>query len=392
MLMHTRPTRPIRIAHVVFRFAIGGMENGIVNLINHLPAGAYRHDVVCLTSFDPDFAGRITVQGVGLHALDKHAGQDPRVWLRLFALFRELRPDIVHTRNFGTFDSQLAAVLARVPVRIHGEHGWDVGDLAGERRKYRVARRILAPTVHQFVTVSKDLQAYLVNRVGIRPQRVMQIYNGVDSDRFSPPERPHGTPRSAGTRFTIGTVGRLQTVKNQALLLGAFIDMLRRRPDLVARVRLRIVGAGPDLAPLQAAAGSSPAGAQIDFAGASANVPHELRAMDLFVLPSLAEGVSNTILEAMACGVPVVATRVGGNAELVEEGRTGVLFESEDSAGLSALLERYVDDPGLALEQGREARRHIETQFSIGAMVAAYDGLYRDLVRRRHPEFRAQTA
>lgn len=363
----------LRVAHVVFRFAIGGMENGIVNLINGLPERDYWHDIVCLTDFAPDFASRVKSGNVTLHRLDKRPGNDFRMWGRLYRLFRQLRPDVAHTRNFGTLEAQLPAWIAGVPVRIHGEHGWDVNDLQGASRKFRLLRGAYAPCVHHFVTVSRDLQRYLIERVGIAPRKVTQIYNGVDSERFRP-----APPRTRGP-LVIGAVGRLMAVKNHSLLLAAFLHLLETRPELRGRLRLRIVGDGPLRDVLRKMADRSGFGDLVELDGAADNVPRQMQGMDVFVLPSLAEGISNTILEAMATGLPVLATRVGGNGELVQEGRTGFLVPAQDEEALAGAISKYIDHPALAAAHGAAGRQLVEERFSLQAMVDTYDRLYKSL-------------
>ena len=366
-------SRPL-IAHVVYRFDVGGLENGLVNLINGLDRARYRHVIVCLADYDLAFVQRLQVPNVDIYALHKRPGQDLRVWWRLWRLLRALRPDILHTRNFATLEYQMLAAVAGVRGRVHGEHGWDVQDLDGSKRKYRLARRVFGHCVHRFIALSRDLERYLLRDVGIAADKVVQIYNGVDQHRFVPVTR-----REGAAPLVVGTVGRMKTVKHQTLLCEAFLALLARRPDLVGRLRLKLVGDGPlrqDCARLVAAAGRQ---ADVDFAGDSAQVAEQLQNMDLFVLPSLAEGISNTILEAMACSLPVIATAVGGNPELVDDGQSGALVASGDRQGLSAAIERYVDDPMLRARHGAQGRALVESRYSLSRMVADYDAVYRAL-------------
>ncbi|MEP7283906.1 MAG: glycosyltransferase, partial [Rubrivivax sp.] len=173
-----------------------------------------------------------------------------------------------------------------------------------------------------------------------------------------------------------GTVGRMQTVKHQTLLARAFVRLLQQAPDLRGRVRLALIGAGP----LRAAAQEILVqGGVADLAwlpGERSDVPDVMRAMDCFVLPSLAEGVSNTILEAMATGLPVVATDVGGNAELVAHGRTGLIVPSDDVDALAQALGQLARAPAQARAFGAAGRAEVERRFSLAAMVAAYQALY----------------
>ena len=172
------------IVHVVFRLDYGGLENGVVNLVNSLSMESQRHAIVALTEAS-SFKRRLRDE-VPLFQLGKRPGKDPAAYLRLFRLFRRLRPTVVHTRNIGTMDCALVAFLARVPVRIHGEHGWDVFDPDGESPKYRRIRRLLSPFVSRFVTVSDDLRRWLIAAVGIPAAKVTHVYNGVDTHKYQP--------------------------------------------------------------------------------------------------------------------------------------------------------------------------------------------------------------
>lgn len=365
----------IHVGHVLHRFAIGGLENGIVNLINRLDHETYRHSIVCVDDYDPKYIARLARDDIGLYTLGKRQGNDPRVWWRAFKLFRELQLDIVHTRNLAALELQLMALAAGVPHRIHGEHGWDMQDLDGSNRKYRIARRGVNIIVHQFVALSCDIERYLTNDVGVSAQRVHRICNGVDDEHFHP-----GAARRPGSPLTIGWVGRMKTVKNPLGLCRAFIALLARRPDLHGRVCLRMLGDGPLRHESLELAAQSGCADVVDCPGDSDSVAEEMRRMDLLVLSSRAEGISNTILEAMATGLPVIATAVGGNAELVADGLTGTLVAPNDEDALAAALERYLDDEALRTAHGAAGRARVENEFSIQRMVDAYDNLYRRFI------------
>ncbi len=147
--------------HVLDRFGVGGLENGMVNLINRLPAGDYHHIIVALTACDRGYLERLESSNFECHDINKRPGHDFHAWRRIFELIRQVRPDVLHTRNLGTLEIQLLGWLARVPVRIHGEHGWDVNDLNGQVRKYQRFRRFMGCFVHAWIALSRDLESYL---------------------------------------------------------------------------------------------------------------------------------------------------------------------------------------------------------------------------------------
>ncbi len=377
------------VLHVVHRLAMGGLENGLVNLINHMPAERYRHAIVCLTD-STDFRQRLRRPDVPVVELHKREGQDFAVYGRLWRTLRRLRPDIVHTRNLGTLESLAVAALAGVRGRVHGEHGRDMYDLYGARLKYRLFRKLVAPIVSRYVTVSRDLADWLVRSVGVSPRRVVQIYNGVDTRRFQPRVGPRDPLMPADFAppgaFVIGAVGRMEAVKDHATLVKAFIRMVGAGRPEHAHARLVIVGDGPGRATALELLRAAGLGHLAWLPGERADIPDVMRSLDLFVLPSLGEGISNTILEAMACGLPIVATSVGGNLELVVEGQTGTLVPPGDPDRMAQAIETYVTARDVAGRHGRAARRRAEEQFAIDTMVAGYLDVYDRVLKRRGSE------
>ncbi|OOC11436.1 TIGR03088 family PEP-CTERM/XrtA system glycosyltransferase [Thioalkalivibrio halophilus] len=378
-----RDTRPL-VAHIVYRLDVGGLENILIELVRNLPRDAFRHVIICIADYT-DFSARLP-EGVEIYALHKRPGIGPGMFLRLWRLLYQLRPDIVHSSNLAALECQPTVTLAGVPARVHAEHGWDMADLDGSNPKYRRLRQWLSPWVHRHVTVSAHLADYLTTTAGIPRTRVQHIVNGVDTRRF----RPHDhTQRSPDAPLVIGTVGRLSPVKDQATLVAAFAGLRERLPEHFPRLRLVLLGDGPEAARLREQVAALGIEEQTWMPGNRTDMPEQLRAMDLFVLPSLAEGIPVTVLEAMASGLPVVASRVGGLPELVEDGRTGTLLEPGDPDALCSTLADYVRDPGRLQLEGARARERAESTFGLGRMVTAYAELYRSLLpaarRPRHP-------
>ena len=377
----TTTARPLNIAHVIHHLVIGGMENGVVNLINRLPRERFRHVVICIEDYS-DFRQRIEREDVEVHALHRSKSGIWGMRWKLFTLLRRLKPDIVHTRNMSGLDALLPARLSGIKT-VHSEHGFDVDNLRGRATRPALLRRLHSPLVHRYVTVSEDLRRLMSEQWGVAASRVTQIYNGVDTERFSPttPRRHELLPQAlqgAGL-FVIGAVGRVQPIKDQATLLRAFAAVLERRPEWRARLRLVLVGDGPLLTPLKSLAQELGIAPLAWFAGARHDVPDLLQAMDLFVLPSLMEGVSNTVLEAMATGIPVLATAVGGNVELLDEGVVGSTFTPGDAGALAAMIETYANDAELCARHGAAARQRAMQRFSLQAMVANYQDVYEAL-------------
>lgn len=368
------------VLHVVYRFDTGGLENGVVNLINHMDSAAYRHAVVALTEVVPAFARRVLREDVRFLSLNKPPGHGVRLYPRLLRLFRAWRPSIVHTRNLAALECQVPAWLGGVPVRIHGEHGRDADDPHGTVRRYQWMRRAYRPFVDHYVALSGDLADYLRERVRIPEPRLSRIINGVDIERFEPQSggRPSiaGCPFASRDLFVVGSVGRMLTVKAQPVLARAFVRSIELQPALRERLRLVMVGDGPLRAEAQAVLDAAGLAGLAWLPGDRADVPDVMRGLDVFVLPSLAEGISNTILEAMATGLPVLATDVGGNAELVVEGQTGLLVPPAEVDALARGMIRLAGDSDLVTAMGQVGRRRAEQEFSLPAMVARYRHLY----------------
>jgi len=368
-------SRPL-IVHVIYRLQVGGLENGVVNLVNHLPHDRFRHAIVCLSDFT-DMRERISRKDVPVIAMHKKPGQDIGMLWRLYKLFRHWRPTVVHTRNIGCLEAQLPAWLARVPWRVHGEHGWDVSDPDGSNTTYQWLRRLHAPLVHRFIPLSGHLDAYLQKTVGIGNSKIRRIYNGVDTATFQPGGSnalPSGFADQDSLVF--GTVGRMHGVKDQLNLAKAFIALARLRPEQAGRLRLVMIGDGPLQSECQNLLNEACLSQAAWLPGARNDIPDILRALDIFVLPSQAEGISNTILEAMASGLPVIATRVGGNPELVEPDLTGLLPPARDPQALAEAMCRYLDDPQLKKTHSEAGLQRVRGKFSLQHMLDNYASVY----------------
>jgi sugar transferase (PEP-CTERM/EpsH1 system associated) len=374
---------PPLVAHVIYRLGVGGLENGLVNLIDRMPRDRYRHAVICLK--DATGFRRRLAADVPIYELQRREGQDFRLYWRLYRLLRRLRPAIVHTRNLAALECQFPAWLAGVPARVHGEHGWDVFDPDGGNRKYQWLRRMFRVFVQRYIPLSRHLEWYLRERVKVPEGRITRICNGVDTKVFQP--GPDGRLPIAGCPFGageglvfVGTVGRMHGVKDQINLVRGFLKLLERRPELRERVRLVLVGDGPLRSEAEAVLRAAGAGRLAWLPGERGDVADILRGLDIFVLPSRAEGISNTILEAMATGLPVIATEVGGNPELVADGVSGRLVPKADPVAMAAALLDYLDRPHKIRVHGEAGLERVRECFSLDGMVGRYMAVYGELL------------
>ncbi len=369
-------SRPL-ITHIIYRLNVGGLENGLVNLINTIPEERYRHAIICITHAT-DFRERIRRPDVSIYELNKDEGKSLWHYWKTYKLLRQLKPDIVHTRNLSAIECQLPATLAGVAFRVHGEHGWDVYDPDGSNVKYQWLRRVFKIVINHFVPLSEELELYLTDKIHVSTEQITRISNGVDTKRFYPPPTSRTTiadcPFTNSQDLLIGTVGRMHGVKDQINLVRAFIEL--RKAKHTSHVRLLLIGEGP----LRQTAGLllEKAGLIDDvwLPGARNDIADIMRGMDVFVLPSSAEGISNTILEAMASALPVIATDVGGNAELVNDATTGTIVPKSNHLILAKALVNYIKHPEILKQHGQAGYQRIQTEFSMDTMVKQYLGVY----------------
>jgi sugar transferase (PEP-CTERM/EpsH1 system associated) len=380
--------RPLLVVHLVEKLGSAQTENGLLSLIRHLPAERYRHAIVCLHDAGHYQAG-LREHGVDVINIHKRPDCcDPLHYVRLYRVLRRLQPDLIHTRNRSGLLAQVVALFAGVHRRVHAEHGREPsGDGAGGPGGLgsRLLCRLLCPLIDHFIAVSSDLEHWLVDSIGAEPARVSQIANGVDSVQFHPRLGPAAAVGPPGFMqdnvFVLGSVGRMDGDGSQITLVEAFLRLIASPHPAHARLRLMIVGDGPERAECLAMLQRGGAAERAWLPGARADVPQLMRAMDLFVQPARAENRSNAILEAMASGLPVVATAVGGHTELVHPGFTGILVPPDSADLLAAAIADYCRIPAIAARHGARARSQVIARHSMPAMARDYLAVY-DAVTR----------
>jgi sugar transferase (PEP-CTERM/EpsH1 system associated) len=372
------------IAHVLYRLDTGGMERILVSLIK-ATADRYRHVVITLCGFGP-LRAEIENTVSACLSLDKKPGKDWHCYVRLWRALRRLKPDLVQTYNIGTLDLAPMVKLAGVRRLVHAEHGRDAADPNGENPRYRRMRRWMAPFIDRYVAVSEDLQHWLTERAGIQACKVAYIANGIDVAAF---DVRHAASRSRRLladlappgSVLIGNVARLDKVKDQASLLAAFALVRAEAGDTPCR--LIIAGEGGQRTALQQQIDRLDLQQNVRLLGDRDDVAALLAECDVFVLSSIAEGMPVTLMEAMAAGLPVVATDVGGVASVVDDGVTGTLTPPSDPRALANALKSYVTDEILRRRHGAAGRARASAHFSLRAMVGGYVSLYDALLSGR---------
>jgi glycosyltransferase involved in cell wall biosynthesis len=362
-----------RVAFVIDELDVGGTEQQILELVKRLDPGRYRSLVVC---FRPGrIAREIETAGTRVVALKKRAPVDPVLVLSLARLLRRERVDLLQTYLFTANTwGRLAGVLARVPAMVSSERNVDMWEEAYKRGASLLLDRFTRCTIAN----SEAVGAYLV-RKGLHPRKVRVIPNGVDPSRFDGPVTPHAIKTELGIPLhhaVVALVARVEPQKDPITFIEAAAMAAARRPA----VSFLVVGGGSLADETAARARDLGIGERVVFTGPRRDVARLLAACDVSVNSSLKEGMSNTIMESMASGKPVVATRVGSNAELVVDGETGFVVRPRDAAGLANAVGRLLDDPALAKAMGLAARSRICRHYSVDAMVAATQSLFDGLV------------
>jgi sugar transferase (PEP-CTERM/EpsH1 system associated) len=375
--------RSYHILYVLHSLGRGGTENGVVNLLNRMDPQRFRF-TIALMEKNRAMLERVERPGVSVVTVRRRWGNDPLYPASLYALFRREKPDLVHTRNFSCIEGLAAARLAGIKAVLHSEHGRDVTEADGLKRRRAFARSILFRCADRVVTVSEELRSTILANVKVVPEKVQCLPNGVDLSRFAPRGARERIRREFGLgadELVIGSVGRHDPVKDYRSLLLAFAAF----PD-ISRLRLLLCGDGPQNLELRELARDLGVAERVLFTGFRDDIPDVLTSFDLFVLPSVTEGMSNAILEAMASGLPCVATRVGGNGELVSHGVNGLLVPPASPEKLHDAVRYLVEDRDARLRMGRAGRTRAETRFSLQGMVARYEDLYEGLISggRRH--------
>jgi len=357
------------IVHIIYRFDIGGLESVLVNMINTMPEQSYRHVIISLTE-SSEFERRINRDDVEVICLHKQAGNDPKIHLKIWQLLRQLKPVCTHTYNISTLEYNVISFLAGIKKRIHAEHGRDIYDLDGSNKKYQYLRRFVNPFVTQWIPVSKELADWLVRDVKLPKPKVNLIYNGIDLELYIP--KKHQNKK----QFIVGTVGRMAAVKDQLTLIKAIEVLITEYPELKNIIRLDVVGDGELYSSLQSYIEEYSLTANIKLLGTRNDVANILQSFDIFVLPSLAEGIPLTILEAMATSLPVISTRVGGVPELIENDINGYLISPQDVNSLAIKIRHYIDRPELIKKHGNNGRLKVVGSFSLQAMTDQYLRVY----------------
>jgi glycosyltransferase involved in cell wall biosynthesis len=357
---------PPRILLLGDQLHAGGTEGQFVEIACGVDRSRWDLRVACLRA-EGSLRGRLEAAGVRAWSCGRGSFRSPRFAAAVCRLARDLRAQRIRLLHSFDFYSNIlgiiAARLARVPAVIASQRVLVDLQPPLHRRVHGLALRFADHVLVNSPAVADQLRRTLA------PERIVLIPNGVDLTRFSTDPRPGG----AGSRpITIGTLANLRPEKGLAELIRASEFIRARVPD----ARFAIWGEGSHRAALEGLAAELGLSAAIQFRGATVQPEVALRELDIFVLPSLSEACSNALLEAMATGLAVVATRVGGNPALVDDGTTGLLVPPGDAAALAKAIIRLCEDPALAERLGAAARDTVRARFGLDRMLSRVQALY----------------
>lgn len=365
---------PLAVEMVLPSLEIGGMETMVAALAQTLAARGHRVGITCLQQ-EGELAQDVRRAGIPV-ALVPCPGTAPllRPHPGLRSHFATRAADVVHAHNGVWAKAALAARAAGVPAVLHTAHGFACDEpWFGDALRWWAGLR-----TDVVAAVSAPLREHLIRKARIPASRVVTLINGIDTARFAPKGRSGILREAIGIGPDvplIGCVARLDPVKNLTLLLEAMALLVRHVPE----ARLALVGDGPLRETLREQAEALGLGGRVLLAGTIADTAPVYRDLDIFVLPSVSEGTSISVLEAMASGTPVVATAVGGTPWLLGGGACGTLVPSEDARALAEAIRSLLADPIGRSRMAQAARERVLEEFGHAAMVRAYEKLYRQV-------------
>lgn len=369
----------LRVAHVVLSLDVGGLERNVVNQVREGQALGQSVSVICLER-PGVLAPRVEELGGRVLCMHKRPGIRLSLIGRLRSVLRQLRPDIVHTHQIPTlFYTGLAARTMATGRVLHTEHGLP---LFAKRLRTRWLGRLSGLHCERFFCLTQEM-AREVGKYHIVPRRKIRVIrNGIETSGYRDAGDPHGLRRSLGIpdeATVIGSVGRLVEIKRYDVLIRSFAQLREKCPE----AHLLMVGDGPQKPALEQLAEGLGLRNRIHFAGYRTNVNECLHAMNCFALTSSSEGTPQAVLEASVARLPVVASRVGGLPEVIDDRRTGILVTPGDEDALTRELLGIVRNSELARQLGEAARRRVEELYGVGRMAREYHEVYLQLLAKR---------
>lgn len=366
-----------RIAHLTFDMSIGGAERVIYNLVKSTDRSKYDLSILCLEEPIGPLGKQLQEEGYSISSLGRKPGFDLSLLRKVRQYIKHHQVDLLHCHQYTPFVyGVLSAALTKVKV-IFTEHGRFYPD---ERRMKRVLLNPLLSLFTDHITaISRATCNALVNFENFSPQKIEVIYNGIQGPKCLQAGNSEMLKRSLGIHpdaHVLGAVARLDPIKNLKMMIRAFSIVKKTYPDTF----LMVIGDGPEREDLKSLGHTLRLSPHIIYTGFKDDVYPYLEIMDIFLLSSFSEGTAMTLLEAMAFGLPCIATRVGGNPEIVTDNKTGFLIPNNDEASLAERIVLLLQDENLREKMGRAARERFEENFTVNKMVREYEKIYDELI------------
>lgn len=363
--------QPIRVLHVTHNMSIGGAEVVIKQLVSSIDTDRFEHQIVCIDGIVGELGQTLADTGLKVHGLNREPGLDFSLIRQLRALIKREQISVLHCHQYTPFTyGALASIALGINV-VFTEHGRLYPDTWSWKR--RLVNKALQLQANHIVAISEATREALVEYEWIGRGRIGIVYNGIDG--YSPAPKNESLLKTLGlspTDCILGTVSRLDSIKNQALMISALARVIPENPN----ARLLLVGDGPEREALEAQIEQLGLQGKVVISGYVQDVPNYLNLVDVFLLTSFSEGTSMALLEAMSMKKPVIATKVGGNIELLEHESSGLLIDSDDEAALASSYVQLLSNPELRARLGQAASESFQRKFHVSMMSSAYEELY----------------
>ncbi|MCD6386680.1 glycosyltransferase [Candidatus Sumerlaeota bacterium] len=376
--MTTPEHKPLKILRVITWLPMGGIERRIAELLPALKERGHHIEVVCLREYGP-LAEELRSAGIRVELIPLKSRLHPAGIRKLAQYIREGNFDVLHSHMYrsnvpATIAGKLVRFKGIILAQIHNIDTW-------ETRRQLWMDRFLSRWRDGLIAVSEQVRQEIIQRLRVPPEKCFVIYNGIQIEKYRDVKPVEGIRESLGILpddFVVIMVARMVAQKNHRLVIDSAPEIIKSVP----KVKFLFVGDGRLRPELQEQVRAKGLERHFIFTGTRTDIPQLLKISDVFVLPSFKEGFSNAIVEAMAAGLPVIASRVGGNAEAVIDGSTGILISPYDSSALANAVIRLAKDTSLRQRMSSAGSKRAEN-FSISEMVRRTESLYYQLCREK---------
>jgi len=372
----------ITVLYLIHRFTFGGTEKVIVNLVNN--SSPYIHNIICsFCDHDSEFVEELYPLRRHVISLNKKQGNDLSIPFKIASICHKQNIHIIHALGWATYaEGIFAAKFLRKLKFIFSFRGKTIEDTFKIPKRRIYAQKLFAYLCDVIITPSENLKKEYAHMIGINEKKIKVIYNGIDIDKFNfhKSDVRNSKRKEFGLKMediVIGSVARFDPVKNLTALIFAFSKVKKNISD---KCKLLLIGDGPEMPKIKKMIKNLDLTKDVILPGMRKDIPECLNTMDIYAQPSRSEGVPNSILEAMASGLPVIATNVGGVPEIVLHDKTGILIDWHNQTALIKAIEYLIKNHNKRKEMGKLGRERVLSKFSIQKMVSEYENLYKDLI------------